>query len=165
MIVDTVFDGPTAEGGRLLSDETTEFGGSLDDAGVGVAVAAEESEPASSGKFVSSVGVALAVASSGLTVLDTATPVLLAGLGVGRLLGKVSALSPAQSAEPPSFTTIPTPAIASPNPFLSWNCLISKASLSPGSCRFVISFLPGFIYIKKLYCRSSPFSSKEPGAM
>lgn len=96
-IVETVADGSAAEEGRSLSNAVFEFAGLLDDVGAGV-------------------GTTLAVAFSGLNVVDTSTAVLFAGLGVGRLLGNASALPPVQSASPPSFTTIPTPAIASPNP-------------------------------------------------
>ena len=91
-IVDTVAGVSAAEDGGLPLDGTTEFAGLPDPAEVGVGVAAEE------GEFASSVGVALAAASDPPVAVDTLAVVLLAGLGVGRLLGNASALPPAQSA-------------------------------------------------------------------
>lgn len=91
-IVDTVAGVSAAEDGGLPLDGTTEFAGLPDAAEVGVGVAAEE------GEFASSVGVALAAALDPPVAVDTLTVVLLAGLGVGRLLGNASALPPAQSA-------------------------------------------------------------------
>ena len=72
---------------------------------------------------------------------------------------------PSQSACPPSFTTMLTPAVAGFNPLSLSNLAISKVSPSAGSCRSVISFRPGLTYIKKEYCRLSPCSSKAPGAL
>lgn len=97
-IVDTVAGGSAAEDAGMPLDGTTEFTGLPDAADVGVGVAAEEGESAFPGTFASSVGVALAAASEPPVAVDTLTVVLLAGLGVGRLLGNASALSPAQSA-------------------------------------------------------------------
>jgi hypothetical protein len=162
-IVDRAADESAAEDCKLLRDGMLESIRLLYDIDEGVGAAAEEGEPASPGTFVSPVGVALAVAFSPPIVLDAMMVVDFAGLGVGRLLGRTSALSPVQSAWPPSFTTIPTPAMASPSPLSFWNCVISKVSSAPGSCRSVISFLAGFMYIRKLYCRLSPFSPTEPG--
>jgi len=97
-IVDTVAGVSAAEDGGVPLDGTTEFAGLPDAAEVGVGVAAEEGKAASPGAFALSVGVALAAASDPPVAVDTLTIVLLAGLGVGRLLGNASALPPAQSA-------------------------------------------------------------------
>lgn len=97
-IVDTVAGGSTAEDGGMPLDGTTEFAGPPDAVDVRVGVAAEEGEAASPGTFALSVGVALAAASDPPVAVDTLAVVLLAGLGVGRLLGNASALPPAQSA-------------------------------------------------------------------
>jgi hypothetical protein len=72
---------------------------------------------------------------------------------------------PSQSACPPSFTTMLTPAVAGFSPLSFSNLAISKISLSAGSCRSVISFRSGLMYIRKVYCRLSPFSPKAPGAL
>jgi hypothetical protein len=72
---------------------------------------------------------------------------------------------PSQSACPPSFTTILIPAVAGFSPLSFSNLAISKISLSAGSCRSVISFRSGLMYIRNVYCRLSPFSPKAPGAL
>jgi hypothetical protein len=72
---------------------------------------------------------------------------------------------PSQSACPPNFTTMLTPAVAGFSPLSFSNLAISKISLSAGSCRSVISFRSGLMYIRNVYCRLSPFSPKAPGAL
>jgi hypothetical protein len=72
---------------------------------------------------------------------------------------------PSQSACPPSFTTMLTPAVAGFSPLSFSNLAMSKIPPSVGSCRLVISFRSGLMYIRNVYCRLSPFSPKAPGAL
>lgn len=168
-------DGAGAWEGRATGEETPELAGAPEGLGRGPDVplfcppeppGAEEGEADATGEReavlegVPALGVPVGLAAA-LVALPAA---LLAGAADGRLSGNGFASPPSQFASPPSFTTIPTPAIASRNPLSSWNFLISNASFSPGTFKSVICRRPGLVYIKKVYCLLSPVSPTEPGA-
>ena len=90
---------------------------------------------------------------------------LVVGAAEGNSDGTEIAPPPPQSAVPPSFTTIPTPATGSFRPLSPWNFFTSKTSPSVGNCISAYSRRCGFVYMRKTYCRSSPCSPRAPGAL